>query len=126
MEEIYPKIIESMRKNHVVVLSTIIKLVGSGPRAAGTKVLVLEDGSFAGTIGGGLLEAKVLEGAKTVFARALPQRIHFTLSGKDVADTDMLCSSTGMSPQVFRKMHRASRCSKGSWKSRSAAVPAFL
>jgi xanthine dehydrogenase accessory factor len=98
MEEIYPKIIESMRKNHVVVLSTIIKLVGSGPRAAGTKVLVLEDGSFAGTIGGGLLEAKVLEGAKTVFARALPQRIHFTLSGKDVADTDMLC---GGDAEVF-------------------------
>jgi len=98
MEDIYPQIIESMKKNLSVVLATIIKLVGSGPRAAGTKVLILEDGSFVGTVGGGLLEAKVLEGAKTVFAQALPQRIHFTLSGKDVADTDMLC---GGDAEVF-------------------------
>jgi xanthine dehydrogenase accessory factor len=91
MEDIYPQIIEAVKKRRTSVLATIIKLVGSGPRAAGTKVLILEDGSFAGTVGGGLLEAKVLEGAERVFAEALPRRIHFTLSGKDVADNDMLC-----------------------------------
>jgi xanthine dehydrogenase accessory factor len=91
MEPIYPQIIDAMKKNRFVVLATIIQLVGSGPRGAGTKFLVMEDGSFAGTIGGGLLEAKVLEGARKVFAQALPHRIHFTLSGKDVAETDMLC-----------------------------------
>jgi xanthine dehydrogenase accessory factor len=98
MEAVYPEIIESMKKNRLAVLATIIKLVGSGPRAAGTKALISEDGSFVGTVGGGLLEAKVLEGAKTVFAQSLPQRIHFTLSGKDVADTDMLC---GGDAEVF-------------------------
>ena len=98
MEDIYPQIIESMKKNRFVVLATIIKLVGSGPRGAGTKFLIMEDGSFTGTIGGGLLEAKVLEGAKKVFAQSLPHRIQFSLSGTDVAETDMLC---GGDAEVF-------------------------
>ncbi|MEJ2725515.1 MAG: XdhC family protein, partial [Deltaproteobacteria bacterium] len=98
MEDLYPQILESMKEHRFVVLATIIKLVGSGPREAGTKVLIMEDGSFTGTVGGGLLEAQVLGGAEKVFARALPERIHFTLSGKDVAETDMLC---GGDTEVF-------------------------
>jgi xanthine dehydrogenase accessory factor len=91
MEEIYARIIEGIKENRSMVLATIIELVGSGPRGAGTKFLIMEDGSFIGTIGGGLLEAEVLKGAGKVFADRLPHHIHFTLTGKDVAKTDMLC-----------------------------------
>jgi hypothetical protein len=31
------------------ILATIIRLTGSGPRGAGTKFLILEDGSYVGT-----------------------------------------------------------------------------
>jgi xanthine dehydrogenase accessory factor len=91
MEDIYPKAIELLDKGRFSVLATIIALTGSGPRGVGTKFVIMEDGSFAGTIGGGLLEAQVLEGAKEVFATRKPARLSFNLRGKDVAETDMLC-----------------------------------
>ena len=91
MREIYPKIVELFEKNHFSVLATIIKQTGSSPRGVGTKFLILEDGSYVGTIGGGLLEAQVLEKAKEVFMTHSPIRLSIFLKGTDVAETDMIC-----------------------------------
>ena len=91
MEGVYKQALELLAKNEFCVLATIIRLTGSGPRGTGTKFLIMEDGSYAGTIGGGLLEAKVLEEAKKVFATRAPARLNLSLMGKDVAETDMIC-----------------------------------
>jgi xanthine dehydrogenase accessory factor len=91
MEGVYSKALELMGKKQAGVLATIIRLTGSGPRGAGTKFLIMEDGSYVGTIGGGLLEAEVLKQAKAVFATCEPARLKMSLMGKDVAETDMIC-----------------------------------
>jgi len=91
MRDIYVKILESFEMNRFSVLVTLIGQSGSAPRSVGTKLLVLEDGSFVGTIGGGLLEMAVLERSKKVFAYGLPLRFNYSLHGTDIADTDMLC-----------------------------------
>lgn len=44
-------------------LCTIIQAKGSTPRKAGAKMLVYNDGSFVGTIGGGEIEARVIQEA---------------------------------------------------------------
>ena len=98
MKEIYLKITEQLKKGRLSVLATIIQQAGPSPRGLGTKFLILDDGSFAGTIGGGLLEARTLEGAKEVFDTRLPLRLQFSLKGLDVAETEMLC---GGEVQVF-------------------------
>ncbi|MGD9077003.1 MAG: XdhC family protein [Desulfobacteraceae bacterium] len=98
MEDIYAKIVELLRKNRSSVLATMIRQAGAAPRHAGTKFLILEDGSFVGTIGGGLLEAQVLEGAKEVLKTHSPLRLNFILKGKDVEKTDMIC---GGDAEVF-------------------------
>lgn len=49
-----------------VVVATIIEKLGSAPRDIGTKMLVFEDGRICGTIGGGFLEAAVMEYAGNV------------------------------------------------------------
>lgn len=98
MEDIYQKIAELYHNGHPSVLATIIRQLGSAPRGVGTKFLVLEDGSYVGTIGGGLLEAQVLEGAREVFLTSLPKRLRFVLRGTDVAKTDMVC---GGDAEVF-------------------------
>ena len=90
MEDIYPKALEELESGRPSVLATIIRLTGSGPRGVGTKFLILENGSHVGTIGGGLLEAQVLEGSKGVFATRKPSRISFNLRGIDVAQSDMM------------------------------------
>jgi xanthine dehydrogenase accessory factor len=91
MEDIYSKIVELLKRNRFSVLATMIRQTGAAPRHAGTKFLIMEDGSFAGTIGGGLLEAQVLEGAKKVLKTHAPLRLNFILKGKDVEKTDMIC-----------------------------------
>lgn len=91
MEGVYNKALELAGTKQVGVLATIIRLTGSGPRGAGTKFLIMEDGSYAGTIGGGLLEAEVLKKAGDVFATLKPARLGMSLMGKDVAETDMIC-----------------------------------
>jgi xanthine dehydrogenase accessory factor len=47
---------------HFVIL-TVVKVTGSVPREVGAKMIVLEDGSFFGTVGGGGLEKNALEEA---------------------------------------------------------------
>jgi xanthine dehydrogenase accessory factor len=91
MREMYEKLVEMYQNDRFAVLATIIKQAGPTPRAIGTKCLILDDGSFTGTIGGGVLEAQTLQEAKKVFETGLPIRLEFSLKGADVADTDMLC-----------------------------------
>jgi xanthine dehydrogenase accessory factor len=91
MNDVYSRALEELGKNRVCVLATIIRLTGSGPRGAGTKFLIMEEGSIAGTIGGGLLEAEVIKEAKHAFETSGPGRMRLSLMGKDVAETDMIC-----------------------------------
>jgi len=91
MKDVFGKAVQLLGKREFSVLATILKLTGSGPRGAGTRFLILEDGSYVGSIGGGLLEARVLEAARKVFETQSPMRLGFSLMGKDVAETDMIC-----------------------------------
>ncbi|MBW2205661.1 MAG: XdhC family protein [Deltaproteobacteria bacterium] len=98
MDPVYTKIVELFEQNRFSVLATIIRQTGSAPRGVGTKFIVMEDGSSFGTIGGGLLEAKAVESAKEVFESGFPVRLKMLFTGKDVAETDMIC---GGEAEVF-------------------------
>jgi len=91
MKEIFETLDQLFEKDGSAVLATIIRQAGPSPRGAGTKCLIMDDGSFIGTIGGGILEAQTLEKAREVFDAGLPVRLYFSLEGTDVAETDMLC-----------------------------------
>ncbi len=62
-----------------VVLATIIRARGSVPRHAGTKILVYPDGRFLGTIGGGELEARVLQAAQACLQDNQPRNLPYSL-----------------------------------------------
>ena len=51
------------RQRQTCTLVTIVEVQGSAPRDAGTKMIVLPDGSIRGTIGGGQLEAMIIQAA---------------------------------------------------------------
>lgn len=91
MKDIYLKMTEMFETNRFSVLATIIRQEGPSPRGLGTKFLILDDGSAVGSIGGGILEAQVIEESEKVFAGRLPVRLQRTLKGSEVEDTDMLC-----------------------------------
>ncbi len=91
MRELYVKVREALEQGKTAVLATIVRQAGPAPRGLGAKCLLLEDGSLVETIGGGRLEALVLEEAGKVLKAGRPKRMAFVLQGTDVAGTDMLC-----------------------------------
>jgi len=59
------KLDELRRRDQLAVLVTVTKSIGSTPRKQGAKMIVLPDGTFHGTIGGGEVEHQILEEART-------------------------------------------------------------
>jgi xanthine dehydrogenase accessory factor len=72
-------------------VATIISQQGSTPRMPGTKMVVAEDGTSRGTVGGGLLEAAVIERAAQVLETGVPVQMRFKLTAKARETMDMIC-----------------------------------
>ncbi len=90
MLEIYQEMINVLSRGERAVLATIISSQGSTPRKAGAKMLIKEDGSFVGTVGGGGTEQKIRQKVDEVMKTGKSQIVRFDLSGKDEA-LEMLC-----------------------------------
>ena len=58
--------LEAGQEKKAYALVTLVKTEGVTPRGVGSKMMVSEDGSFEGTIGGGVLEKQVLTDAVEV------------------------------------------------------------
>lgn len=91
MDDLYSQINREFSQGRELVLATIVRQIGSAPRTIGTHCLIRSDGGFSGTIGGGKLEAEVLQAAPRVFSRRKNTMLFFRLLGEDVAETEMLC-----------------------------------
>jgi xanthine dehydrogenase accessory factor len=89
------QLIQEMTKLHQTgqsfVLATVVTNNGSVPRGAGAKMLVRPDGSTAGTVGGGILEAKVEELAREILKTHECTVREFQFTGKDAATMDAIC-----------------------------------
>ena len=84
-----------LENNERFVLATVIRSAGSTPRAVGAKMVVRADGQIIDTIGGGLLEAQVIEAAAGVFETGAGKIIHFDLAADDSAGRDeSICGGT--------------------------------
>ncbi len=78
-------------ENTPCVLATIISQDGSTPRSAGSRMLVLEN-SIVSTIGGGGMEAGVIEEARAyVLKDHRPRIMHYDMSGSEAATAGLIC-----------------------------------
>ena len=75
------------------VLATIVARKGSAPRGIGTKMLILRNGKCIGTIGGGCMEANVIQKARLMVATGMPRaRIcQVDMTGNDAEEEGMVC-----------------------------------
>lgn len=90
-EEILDAICE---KNEPMVLATVIRKVGSGPRDAGTKMLVLRDGKILGTAGGGIVEAETIKTARRMLDEPDGPEIltiSVEMKGEQIDSKEMIC-----------------------------------
>jgi len=91
MTDIYQEIVRLKAEGEEAALVTIVSATGSTPREEGAKMLVKADGSILGTIGGGSLEAQVIEEAIRVIRQGKPKRLHIGLTAREVEEEGMLC-----------------------------------
>src|ERR1700739_133415 len=75
-------------------LATIVHTNGSIPSYESSRMLVRDDGSIAGTIGGGCVEAEVWAAAKDVMHKEAPRKMVFNLNNEASYDNGLICGGT--------------------------------
>jgi len=89
--DIYDEIVRLRRLGQKAAIATIVQVRGSIPSYESAKLLVREDGSMIGTIGGGCVEAEVWNAAREVIETEKPRHLSFNL-GQDAAyDNGLIC-----------------------------------
>jgi len=74
-----------------LVIAVIIARSGSAPREVGARMIIRKDGETIGSVGGGLLEAKVLKAAMNVFKSRKNRIERFVLTANEAELSGMIC-----------------------------------
>jgi xanthine dehydrogenase accessory factor len=89
--DLYDEIVRLRKLGQKCAIATIVQVNGSIPSFESAKILVREDGSFMGTVGGGCVEAEVWNAAREVIETEKPRHLSFSL-GQDAAyDEGLIC-----------------------------------
>src|ERR1700686_5363602 len=94
MTDLFEEIARMRRGGARGALATIVHTNGSIPSYESSRMLVREDGSIAGTIGGGGVEAEVWAAAKEVMQKEAPRKMVFNLNNEAKYDNGLICGGT--------------------------------
>lgn len=89
-QNIYAIVQDLVQAGKKLVLARIIRREGSSPRDVGTQCIITPD-QIIGTIGGGLLEHRVIEESRKLIESGRSQVLPFHFSSKDAAGAGMIC-----------------------------------
>jgi len=92
--DIYEQIVQLRREGRRGAVATIVNVRGSIPSFQTAKMLVRDDGSIVGTIGGGCVEADVWQAAREVMESEKPRTLKFDLNQDPKYDTGLICGGT--------------------------------
>jgi xanthine dehydrogenase accessory factor len=92
--DLFEEIVRMRRAGQRGALATIVHTNGSIPSYESSRMLVREDGSLAGTIGGGCVEAEVWAAAKEVMRTEAPRKMVFNLNTEATYDNGLICGGT--------------------------------
>jgi xanthine dehydrogenase accessory factor len=92
--DIYEQIVQLRREGRRGAVATIVNVRGSIPSFKTAKMLVRDDGSIVGTIGGGCVEADVWQAAREVMESEKPRTLKFDLNQDPKYDTGLVCGGT--------------------------------
>jgi xanthine dehydrogenase accessory factor len=92
--DLFEEIVKMRRAGQRGALATIVHTNGSIPSYESSRMLVREDGSLLGTIGGGCVEAEVWAAAKEVMQNEAPRKMIFNLNNEASYDNGLICGGT--------------------------------
>jgi len=95
MQEVFREAVVRLEKGERIVLATVIRTKGSTPQKPGAKLLVREDGTGAGTLGGGCVEGDIWFAAKQMMAQGEgPKYREYELNEELAAEDGLVCGGT--------------------------------
>ncbi len=92
--DIFAEIARLRKEGRKAALATIIQVQGSIPSYESSKILIRDDGSIVGTVGGGCVEAEVWAAAQDVMREEKPRRLHFNLNNQPEYDNGLICGGS--------------------------------
>jgi xanthine dehydrogenase accessory factor len=92
--DIFEEIVQMRRAGRRGALATIVHTNGSIPSYESSRMLVRDDGTIAGTVGGGCVEAEVWAAAKDVIQNEQPRKMTFNLNHEAAYDAGLICGGT--------------------------------
>ncbi len=92
--DVYEEIVRLRREGRKGAVATIVNVRGSIPSFETAKMLVRDDGSIVGTIGGGCVEAEVWQAAREVMESEKPRTLTFNLNNNPKYDSGLVCGGT--------------------------------
>ena len=91
MADIYEEIVRVKKEGIPAALATVTAVRGSSPGKEHFKMLVCQDGSIFGSVGGGELESQVIEKAKRIMVTEKAEEFDFNLTETGENPSGMLC-----------------------------------
>ena len=79
IERVYEAALEAIRRGEPAAMATVVEARGSTPRGASAKMLIYADGRTVGTVGGGGVEARIIEEAKAAIAEGTSRELDYRL-----------------------------------------------
>src|SRR3954447_15491637 len=91
MRELIEQLLQAVDAGRPVTYCRLVETRGSTPQKAGAMMLVFGDGSQAGTLGGGCVEAEVKRRALAVLGHGEPEVVKFQLDSDYGWDDGLIC-----------------------------------
>ena len=89
--EIYVEMKRRIERGARAAMATVVKTRGSTPQQTGAKMVIFDDGSFIGTVGGGCVEADIWAEAREVLRTGQTDIYHFNLNDEYEDAEGMVC-----------------------------------
>ena len=94
MEDILKSAVDFLDAGEHVALASLVESGGSIPMSERAKMLVRQDGSALGTIGGGCLEAEIVSTCSEVLADGRQRTTRYTMTEKQAGESGLNCGGT--------------------------------
>src|ERR1700674_2364171 len=91
MRELLPQLMAATEGGRQVACCRLVETRGSTPQKPGAAMLVFDDGSQAGTLGGGCVEAEVKRQALAILAKDDASVVRFQLDDDYGWDDGLIC-----------------------------------
>src|SRR6202161_2437268 len=92
--DVFEEIVRIRKIGQRAALATIVHTNGSIPSYEASRMLIRDDGSILGTVGGGCVEADVWAAAKEVIQSEQPRKMTFNLNHEAGYDSGLICGGT--------------------------------